>query len=224
MKRASLSGYYFIVVLLLSVNKHGIAQDAVETIFRNNQPTSTHYFFEPMAAVYLQGNSFKEAAALFAGGKTAWIVNRHFIIGLGGAGKLTPSTYFHEYRYRDEHSGETIIVPNQKMRVGYGYGGLVLGAIMHPYKAVHVSIGALMGGGSANEYIVKENGSHGTTFNSPGFFVVEPNMHVQVNISGSLRLSSGIAYRYIAANNFETLGSKQLSNIGFLVGIKIGQF
>jgi hypothetical protein len=202
--------------------------DSIETLFRRKQKGSVHFFFEPEVKMYFQKKSFEESAALVLGSKSALILNKSIIVGLAAYGKVTPSTYYNEYRYINKSTGNEIIIPNQKMRTGYGYGygygGLVLGGIIRPYKSVHLSITSLVGDGTANEYIIKENGSKGTTFNSPGFFVIEPNLDVEANFSKYLRLKMGLTYKHIFGNNFQSLSSAQLSGIGIQAGFKIGAF
>jgi hypothetical protein len=222
--KKGIAGFCSSLATLLFSQQVFAQTDTIQTIFKNKQKASVHFFFEPEVKLFSQNKRFNESVALVLGSKSSLILNKHFIVGIGGYGKITPSTYYNEYRYIDKSTDLEVIVPNQKMRTGYGYAGLILGGIIHPYKAVHLSFTSLFGGGTSNEYIIKDNGSKGTTFNSPGFFIMEPNLDMQINLSKFIRFKTGLTYRHIFANNFESLSSKELSGLGVQVGVKIGAF
>ncbi len=216
---------YALFVLSFCLNiQLSAQQDTIQTIFKKQQEPSVHFFFEPEVKAFFQNIRFDESMKLILGSKSALIFNNRFVVGLAGYCKVTPSTYYNEYRYKDDDTGAEVVVPSQKMRTGYGYAGLVLGGIFQPYKAVHLGFTNLFGGGTSNEYIIKDNGSKGTTFNSPFFVVVEPAIDIEVNLSEYLRVKAGVSYKHIFANNFESLLSYDLSGVGVQVGMKIGAF
>lgn len=211
------------IFLSLFLCKGIMAQkDTLETIFKKNKEASIGFFFEPEMKFYFQNQRFNEPVALVLGSKTAMVFNKNFIFGISGHGKVTPSTYYGVYKYKDDYSGEEITHSNQKMRTEYGYAGIIFGGIVKPNKAVHASFTSLFGGGTSNEFIIKDNGSKGTTFNSPTFFILEPTIDLEANLSKFFRLKAGVTYKYILASKFESLSSNDLSGIGLQIGVKIG--
>jgi hypothetical protein len=221
-KQANIRRYIFIVFILIARNA-AAQNDTVQTVWKTDKVQAKN-FVAPEIKLHVYNSHFNESMAMLLGVKTGWIFNRHLIIGLGGYGKVTPSIYYNQYEYTDKGTGAHMSVPNQKMGVGYGYGGLILGGIFSPYKAIHATFTCLIGGGSSNEYIIQENGSHGTTFNSPGFVIVEPSLNLEFNLSTKIRYEIGTGYRYLFADRFESLTSSDLSGLNFQMSVNFGSF
>lgn len=213
-----------LLVLLAVYSAHLASQtDSIHTIFRNGV-VSQHFFIEPEFKTHLHSSRFSEPASLLIGGKLGWTFNSHLMFAFCGYGKTTPTTYYGPYTYKDKVTGEEVTVAHQKMRTGYGYGGIAVGVILNPYNAVHLAFGSVLAGGSSNEYIIQDNGSHGTTFGSPGFFIMEPSLNMEMNLTKKMRLEAGAGYRYIFAGYFKSLSSSDLSGLSFNLGLKLGAF
>lgn len=217
--------FKFMIIILVSgffsLTETHAQTDSVKTLLGGGW-NSTHFFVGPTAQVQINSNRFSEPLSLFLGGQSGWIINGRLVFGLTGYGKVTPSTYYGAYTYEDDLTGQQITVNDRKMRVAYGFGGALLGVIIRPADAMHVFAGTVIGGGTANEFIVNENGSHGTTFQSPGFFMIEPRCAVELNLTRFLRFELGAGYRYIAATHFESLSSRDLSGFTLGMGFKLG--
>lgn len=126
--------------------------------------------------------------------------------------------------YTDYDDGQFINNPNQTMAVGYGYGGLILGYTHQSNAAVHLTFTSVFGIGTSNEFIIDDDGDHGTTFNSPGFGIIEPTLGVEMNLTEYVRLEAGVGYRFFLANRFEQLNTRELSGINLQVAVKFGQY
>lgn len=219
-------GQFRCVIITLLFNWLTLTQshaqtDSVQTLLGGGW-NSTHFFFGPAAEVQINHSRFSEPVSLFLGGQSGWIINRRLVFGITGYGKVTPSTYYGTYTYEDDATGQQMTENDRKMRVSYGFGGVILGVILHPGEALHIQVGTVIGGGTANEYIVNENGSHGTTFQSPGFFMMEPKLGVELNLTRYLRFELGVGYRYISAIRFESLSTGELSGFTLGMGFKLG--
>jgi hypothetical protein len=114
-----------------------------------------------------------------------------------------------------------------------GYGGLLLEFIAMPKKAVHLSFPVLIGAGGANlgasTYVGQSNdiGEYLATYDfieHTGFFVFEPGVHVELNMTKFFRLSAGGTYRYIAGADLEHLENNDLSGFTFSFALKFGAF
>ncbi len=104
--------------------------------------------------------------------------NRSFYIGLAGYG--LPDDRYHDLiheRYFDEDEW------------ALGYGGLEIG-LMNANRNGSLAAGVLIGGGSVN---IDENYFH----DYEGFFVVEPQLDLNFNLSRHVRLGLGASYRFI---------------------------
>lgn len=221
LKKAFQSLIIILVSSLFFFTKTYAQTDSVKTLLGGGW-NSTHFFVGPTAQVQINNSRFSEPMSLFLGGQSGWIINGRLVFGLTGYGKVTTSTYYGTYMYEDDLNGEQITVNDRKMRVAYGFGGALLGVIIHPADAMHVLVGTVIGGGTANEFIVNENGSHGTTFQSPGFFMLEPRCAVELNLTRFLRFELNAGYRYISAAHFESLSSRDLSGVTLGMGFKLG--
>ena len=86
-----------------------------------------------------------------------------------------------------------------------GYAGLFLEAAPYSDKLVHITIPVILGGGGA-VYLSREqnmewdknewdwNYNHRELSSSP-FFVIEPGVNVELNITGFMKLYAGYSYR-----------------------------
>ncbi len=79
-------------------------------------------------------------------------------------------------------------------------------------------------GGSSNEYIIQDNGSHGTKFGLPGFCIIKPNLDIEMNLTKKMRVEAGIGCPHIFADYFKSLSSADPSALSFKMGLKLGVF
>lgn len=208
-------------VLLLLTNSL-VAQEEPKTILGSSKHTTSTFYWGPSLKWHFYNNRMTQAASPLLGGQLGVIINRKVIIGVGGWGKIARTSFTGHYIGRDD--GQVIDNPHQRMAVGYGYGGLVLGMQFASNKSMHVTFTSLFGLGSSNEYIIEDDGDHGTTFNSPGFGIVEPTVNLELNLTRNLRLEIGAGYRWIGANRFEQLRSSELSGLTLNTALKIGRY
>ena len=87
-----------------------------------------------------------------------------------------------EYHHRHDYDYENDWV--------LGYGGLELGAITGQPKSGQLSFGVLFGGGGITEDSRYFHDYH-------GFFVMEPQLDLLVNLSPNVRVTIGASYRFI---------------------------
>jgi hypothetical protein len=213
----------FTLAISVCMMGHSLAQEEPQTLFGAAEKQEiTSFYWGPEVRLHFYGTRMREAASPLLGGKLGLIINRKVIIGLGGWGKISRTTF--SGHYTDTDDGKVIDNPNQKMAVGYGYGGLIAGIVFRSNEAVHITFTSLFGRGTSNEYIIQENGSHGTTFNSPGFGIVEPTLNAELNLTRHFRLEAGLGYRWIAANRFEQLTTRDLSGFTLQAAVKIGGY
>lgn len=157
---------------------------------------------------------FNAEKALFMGGHGGVILNKHIVFGLGGYGLVT----------RNEFDG---IVPDKELDLYGGYGGLVLGYIIAPKEVIHVTVPVLLGAGGievVDHDIARNIDDRGVTVERSAFFVVEPSVQVEINVTKFFRFAIGGGYRFVHGSS---LGNNQVkdgdltswtANVSFIAG------
>lgn len=160
---------------------------------------------------------FNDELGLLMGVHGGIILNNHFVIALGGYG-LT-SNYLIE---NTEGSDELYMYG--------GYGGLILGAIFSPKEVIHIYTPVLIGAGGMEitdrDYL---NGFHrppsfGTFIENSAFFVVEPGIEVEINLTRFFKIGIGASYRLIRESDLETVSNSDLSGFSGGLSLKFGKF
>lgn len=147
------------------------------------------------------------------GTRGAWVVNltgEHTInIGLAG--------------YRTRTDFQPVGWPgsaNEEPDMRTNYGGFELEYVNRTHNLVHYSIQTLIGSGT-----VRYRGSNPDLDRvSDNYFVLQPGVNLNLNITRWFRLSGGLFYRYAGGVNLEGTSGSDLSGIVSFVGLKFGKF
>jgi hypothetical protein len=136
--------------------------------------------------------------AILLGGRVAWIANHRFALGLAGRGFFNNLS---TNRYYDSNYD-----PNSDpdYSLSGGYGGIFFEPIVVWSKPVHVSFPILVGaGGVAAVPADWESYSYGSGYypnnyyyNVDAYFVFEPGVDLEFNITKFFRIALGGSYRY----------------------------
>ena len=153
----------------------------------------------------------KNEPAILVGGRGGWIINHTFVIGGGGYGLANQidADYFSNF---------------SKPYIDFGYGGLELEYIIQSDKVVHFSIYTLIGAGGVNFRDNSFDDWDDWDFNSDEFFVLEPALNVEVNITRFFRINAGASYRYISGLNYNNLKNEDFSGFSGALTLKFGSF
>jgi hypothetical protein len=124
------------------------------------------------------------------GGRFGCIMNHNINIGFAGYGLATD-------QFKREINGT-------ERRLGMGYGGLDVGYTFAPNSLVHVTFQTLIGAGGIG-YAFRtdrwstdhDQGHWESDIEGDAFFVVEPMLWVELNVTKWFRLCLGGGYRYI---------------------------
>jgi len=145
-------------------------------------------------------------AELLVGGRGGWIIDHTFVIGGGGYGLSTE------------------VPMSDSTLLNFGYGGLDLEFIVKSDELIHFTIGTLIGaGGTGLRYrIFDENFTN--EFESDPFFVLEPRVTTELNITDFFRIGAGVSYRYVSGIEKFNLSEADLSGISGLLVFKFGSF
>jgi hypothetical protein len=221
---AFLSEVLSILLLLVAHLSAYAQQDEPRTLLGSVKAYKSTFFWGPEGKVHFFPQRFNESAAALLGGKVGIVINRQFSVSVGGWGKVTPSTFYGDCLGKDKHTGQPVVVRNQQLAVGYGYGGITVGYSIHMDAPVHITFNSLLGRGTSNEYVIEADGDHGTTFNSPGFSIVEPTVRLECNLTSRIRFEAGAGYRWIFAHRFSQLSTRELSGLSLHTAFVFGKY
>jgi hypothetical protein len=117
-------------------------------------------------------------------------------------------------------------------RVNYGYFGGIGQYIFKPEEMVHFSSQLVIAFGTTKDYENPKSGPLDNFWNISGasFFLMEPGVNIEVNISNKLQLIVGVSYRYISGLNENSedislthVTNENLSGVNFNIGLKLGK-
>ena len=221
-----MKGYLMIFLLLAGALAFGQDEDAEEfkTIFGNDLKSGGY------GAPELKVGPVNGESSLFLGGRGGWIIGHRFVLGGGGYGMTNNNTFMEDPAHKP--SG----LPDDSTRViklDMGYGGLLLEYIAMPKKAVHLSFPVLIGAGGTNlgaryyvaqsEYLPEGVATYDYVENS-GFFLVEPGVYLELNMTRFFRLTAGGTYRFVSGTDLVRLNDSNLSGFTFNFALKFGSF
>ena len=167
----------------------------------------------------LKVSDFNSERALLTGAYGGLIINRRYLFGVAGYGIVT----------NVEFDG---MVPNQtetkKLNLHGGYGGIMVGVSIAPKEVIHVTIPILLGAG-AFEVVDKNFFSNNLpdsefTIENSVFFVAEPGIQVEVNISNHFRLGFGATYRYVTGTELLNLDDSDVVGATGMMSLRFGRF
>lgn len=148
---------------------------------------------------------FIDKSGVLVGGRGGWIINHTFVVGGGGYGLVNEIT-----------------APNDSL-LSIGYGGLELEYIHRSNKILHFTFQTLIGGGGV-EYRDKRNKDAQNSIANDEFFVIEPGLNVNLNVSKNFRIGLGGSYRYVTGVSLRGLENSDLSGPTALLTFKFGRF
>lgn len=170
-------------------------------------------FYVGFTANYSQIDGYD---AFGAGATIAMIGNHGLAIGLSGKGFFTEP-------FRQPAGSDT--------RYGYagGYGGLLIEPIIFPTYPVHVSFPILLGAGgiAKSRYAgFYDPYDYDEVFieDADAFFVAEPGIEIEFNVTRWMRLAAGGTYRFTTTLSDPEFQSDVLNGFTGGISLKFGMF
>lgn len=114
-------------------------------------------------------------------------------------------------------------------RVNYGYLGGIIQYVYRPEDMVHMSIQLVVASGTTKDYENPKSGLLDNFWNISGesFFMVEPGINLEVNITSRMKLVMGVSYRYVSGINsareeirYTHVTNEDMSGLNFNIGLK----
>jgi hypothetical protein len=114
-------------------------------------------------------------------------------------------------------------------RVNYGYFGGILQYVFRPEEMVHFSSQLVLAYGTTKDYEDTKTGLLDNFWNISGasFFLMEPGINLEVNITSRMILVLGASYRYVSGLNENSedisrthVTNKDMSGVNFNISLK----
>jgi hypothetical protein len=194
---------FALALLLLSGHVTAQDQDSTHTLFKSSVKVSELW------APEVKINSIQGDVGTLIGFYGGAVIDRTFLIGIAGGANLSHP------------------------RVNYGYFGGIGQYIYKPANLWHFSVQLLAAYGSAKDYEDPPKSGLLDNFmnvSGAGFFLMEPGMNLELNLSKKLTLVGGISYRFVMgmdenSENFSLthVTNEEMSGVNFNIGLKFGK-
>jgi hypothetical protein len=185
--------------------------DQIQTIFSKDKSNGAYGAFT-FAYSQIDGKD-----AFISGGRLAFIFDHSLAIGAGGYGFVNNLDY-HSY-YGNYPLGYSL---------AGGYGGIFIEPIVGGTKPVHVSFPVLLGAGGVA--LIENYGWQyweGYPFNDmdhDAFFVIEPAVELELNLTRWFRAAAALSYRYTSNIELYQTDADVLRGLNFGLTCKFGKF
>ncbi|MEP1034474.1 hypothetical protein [Ekhidna sp.] len=156
---------------------------------------------------------------LLVGAYGGFIINRRYLFGVAGYGLVT------NVEFEGLVPGQT--TPKQLNLQG-GYGGIMIGGTIAPRELIHISIPIILGAGSLEvvdkDFFTNNPADSEFTVENTVFFIAEPGLEVEFNITKYFRLGAGMTYRYISGTELENVKDEDISGTTAMISFRFGRF
>ncbi|TDN96716.1 hypothetical protein [Sunxiuqinia elliptica] len=155
-------------------------QEEFKTIFSNKRSNGGY------GALSVAYSEIDNKDAIIVGARGGWIINHSLAIGLGG------------YGFANDINYDNLFNDNRDYNLAGGYGGLFVEPIIGPKLPVHISIPILFGFGGVSYVEHHNNWDYwwSTDDKSDVYFVFEPAIELEFNVTRHFRLAATASYRF----------------------------
>jgi hypothetical protein len=199
-------------VLLMSAETRAQDNNYIRTVF-NEHRGSGGYGALTNKFTAIDGE-FANLVGIYGG----WYVNHCFLIGVGASAATNNIPVPIEYR----------VDPLRNMSYMYGQVGAITEYVVGSNNKVHVVFNLFTGAGFTTQY--ERYDWHDNDFDldhehaENWFFVAEPGVQVELNLSRWMRFSPGISYRAAFNSDAPGLSDNALSDLSYNLTLKFGKF
>lgn len=203
--------YSIMTLLLVFGPAHAvIVQPHPVVIVPRERPVETLMHGRPRIGLYggpvIKYSYLDERFALLIGGRGAISFYDIFSIGAGGYGLVNE-----------------IPVPLSQspyeQYLSFGYGGAILEFLIASHKVVHLSMHTLIGGGS-----IYYHDYYWRSWGDDIFFVFEPGIDLELNVSRCFRFGIGGTYRFVNGVSVPEFTDQDMSGFSAAMTFKFGRF
>ena len=204
-QKRNFKGLFYVLMAVMFISTGSASSqedDSTESLF--SQGVNVTELWTPEIKI----NSIQGGIGTLAGIYGGALINKTYLVGISG--------------------GVNIGHP----RVNYGYFGGIAQYIHNPSRLVHWSSQIVLAYGSTKDYENPKSGLLDNFWNISGihFFIMEPGVNIEVNLSGRTSLVAGMSYRFVTGldENNENISithvnNRDMSGLNFNIGLKIGK-
>lgn len=205
---------FFLVVTALLLAFSGYAQDGkIESLAGGGK---TRIRVGGFGAPTIKYTTFDDKSAILLGGYAGVMLNSKIMLGAGA----------YALANNIEAPGALADAPAQYWNMWYT--GFVPEYTFKSNKLFHAAVGFLIGGGG----VYKSERYHGfddfddndKEWDYSGFFVGEPHINFEMNITNYLRVAIGGSYRFVQGSKTEGITDSKLSGPAAHFTLKAGRF
>jgi hypothetical protein len=190
----------------------------IQTLFGDEELRSGGY-----GGIELRATNANEEIGVLVGGRGGWIINSMFSIGGGGYGLVSNHAIDNYFSKDDPNYGKSVYFRA-------GYGGVFLEYINSSNDLIHFTVNALIGGGGASyttsvsEMIHNDEARSHNTFENSSFFVFEPGVTADINVTRFMRIGLGVNYRIVSGLELSHSGDGDFTGLSGNIIFKFGKF
>jgi len=178
-----------------------------------DQPIESGGYGSPSFKFSRLGDKF----AVLVGGHGGWLINHSFLIGGGGYGLVNSITA--------SQTAQTYFGTGSDLKTQFGYGGLFLEYLGNPNALVHYSVSTLIGAGSVHYgYWNDFDQPYGEPSRGSAFFVLEPSVGAELNVTRFFRINPGVSYRLVRGSDLPGISDADMSDLSVYLSFKFGKF
>lgn len=170
-------------------------------------------------AMDLKVGDFINERALLMGAYGGFIINRKYLFGVAGYGFLT------NVEFEGNVPGETEIKP---LNLHGGYGGVLIGLTIAPKELIHISMPIVLGAGSVEisdkDFFVNNPADSEFTVENSAFFIVEPGLELEFNMTRYFRVGAGATYRHVGGTELVNISDDDLRGFTGILSFRFGRF
>lgn len=160
--------------------------------------------------------TINDVGSIIVGGRGGWIINHSLIIGGGMYGLASQVSV-------DVIEGDNILKDADELRMMYG--GFEIEYIFNSSNVFHVSIYTLLGMGSIGyRSDFYENNDYYHMGDQNRFFVAEPAVNLEINVTTFFHLALGASYRFTSGAEYQTITDSNVSGFNGMLTFKFGKF
>ena len=195
------------------------AQEKTESIesLAGNRKGNNKIRVGGFGAPTIKYTTFDKKSALMLGGYAGVMLNSKLMLGAGAYGLV------------NEIEAPRPNATDPTLYWSMWYTGFVPEYTIQSNKLVHLAVGALIGGGGVFKSERWKNNhdwdrDRDSYVDNSGFFVAEPHVNVELNVTSFLRLGIGGSYRFVKGSNTPGITDERLSGPAAHFTIKAGRF
>ncbi len=167
----------------------------------------------------LKVGDLKGERGLLFGGYGGLVINRRYLFGVAGYGLVT------EVEFDGMVPGSDT---TKTLNLYGGYGGVLLGVSIAPKEVIHINIPIVLGAGS---FEVEDSNFFGNriaetdfVIENSIFFILEPGIEIEFNVSNHFRLGFGATYRYVTGLDLVNLSDNEVTGANGMISFRFGKF